>query len=126
VALGLPYDWGLTLGMALRYLPTMASTFTMISEAQQARGLDLSKRNPLQRARAYIPITVAMLITALRTAQSISYTLDSRALGARRKRTYLRPLRFNALDALCLIAILSLTALLLWGRLVHAWGTSPL
>ncbi len=126
VGLGLPYEWGLTLGMALRYLPTMASAFVMISEAQQARGLDLAKRNPLQRARAYLPITVAMLITALRTAEGISYTLESRALGASRQRTTLHPLRFNAHDALWMVIILAATATLLWARFTWGWGASPL
>ena len=51
VALGLPFQWGLTLAMALRYLPTMANAFRMISDAQQARALDLRKGNPIQRAR---------------------------------------------------------------------------
>ena len=72
VALGLPYTWGLTLAIALRYLPTMAGTFRSISEAQQARALDLGGRNPVRRARAYLPIVVAMLITALRTAEHLS------------------------------------------------------
>ncbi len=126
VALGLPYDWGLALAMALRYLPTMAGAFAMISEAQQARGLDLRQRNPLQRARAYIPITVAMLITALRTADSIAYTLESRALGATRRRTYLRPMRFTPRDALFSAAVLLVAGVLLWARLALGFGAAPL
>jgi energy-coupling factor transport system permease protein len=126
VGLGLPYEWGLTLGMALRYLPTMASAFVMISDAQQARGLDLAKRNPLQRARAYIPITVAMLITALRTAEGISYTLESRALGASRRRTTLHPLRYTTRDMWWTLVILAGTAMLLWARFAWGWGAGPL
>jgi energy-coupling factor transport system permease protein len=126
VGLGLPYEWGLTLGMALRYLPTMASAFVMISDAQQARGLDLAKRNPLQRARAYIPITVAMLITALRTAEGISYTLESRALGASRRRTDLHPLRYTTRDMWWTLVILAGTAMLLWARFAWGWGAGPL
>ena len=78
VALGLPFQWGLTLAMALRYLPTMANAFRTISEAQQARALDLGKGNPIQRARAYIPITVAMIITAIRTAENLSRSSRAR------------------------------------------------
>ena len=79
VALGLPYSWGLTLAIALRYLPVMGGVLRMISEAQQARALDLGKGNPLQRARNYIPIVIAMIITALRTAENLSRSLESRA-----------------------------------------------
>jgi energy-coupling factor transport system permease protein len=126
VALGLPYAWGLTIAMALRYLPTMAGVFRTISEAQQARALDLTQGGPFRRARAYIPITVAMLITALRTAQHLSYALESRALGALPQRTYLHQLRFRPLDAAYTATIALLTAAFVWARLAHGLGAHPL
>ena len=125
-SLGLPFEWGLTLAIALRYLPTMANVFRMISEAQQARALNLSHRNPLLRGRAYLPIAVAMLITALRTAQSLSHALESRALGATRQRTYLHRLHLRATDLIWLVFILSGTGLLLWARFAWQFGSQPL
>ncbi len=126
VALGLPYTWGLTLAIALRYLPTMASALRMISDAQQARALDLSKGNPLQRARAYIPIIVAMMITALRTAENLSRALESRAFGAPRRRTFLRRLTFRRVDLVWVVGILLVTGLLLWARYGLGFGEQPL
>ena len=126
VALGLPYEWGLTLAMALRYLPTLASVFRMISDAQQARALDLAPRHPLKRARAYLPITVAMLITALRTASNLSHALESRALGACHTRTYLRALRLRWLDWLWCLVVLLGAAALLWARFSLGLGAHPL
>ncbi len=126
VALGLPYTWGLTVAMALRYLPTMAGVFRTISEAQQARALDLTRGGPFRRARAYIPITVAMLITALRTAQHLSYALESRALGALPHRSYLHRLRFRPLDLAYTVAILALTLAFAWARLAYGLGAHPL
>jgi energy-coupling factor transport system permease protein len=112
--------------MALRYLPTMAGVFRTISEAQQARALDLTRGGPLRRARAYIPITVAMLISALRTAQHLSYALESRALGALPRRTYLHRLRCRPLDAAYAAAILLLTLAYAWARLAYGLGAHPL
>lgn len=126
VALGMPYTWGLTAGMALRYLPTMAGTFRSISEAQQARALDLKAGGLVQRARAYIPITVAMLISALRTAQSVSYGLESRALGATPQRTYLRWLHLRPVDLVYAVLLFLLTAAYLHARLALGLGTQPL
>ncbi|MBC7255081.1 MAG: energy-coupling factor transporter transmembrane protein EcfT [Chloroflexi bacterium] len=126
VALGVPFSWGLMVTMALRYLPTMASTFCMISEAQQARGLDLSRGGFVRRARAYIPITVAMLIHSLRTAQNLAYALESRALGARRRRTYLQRLHFRPLDWAALALIAGITLLFLWARFRYGFGAHPL
>jgi energy-coupling factor transport system permease protein len=126
VALGLPYEWGLTLAVALRYLPTMAGVFGMISEAQQARALDLTGGGPLRRARAYIPIVVAMLISSLRTAENLSRALESRALGAAPQRTYLRALRYGRRDLIWTVAVLLLTVLLAWARFALGFGTHPL
>ncbi|NLT73615.1 MAG: energy-coupling factor transporter transmembrane protein EcfT [Chloroflexi bacterium] len=126
VALGLPFTWGFTAGMALRYLPTMAGVFRAISEAQQARGLDLHAGGFLKRMRAYIPITVAMVITALRTSQSVSYGLESRALGAMPHRTFLRRLRLRPSDIGGLIALGILAAGYLYARLRLGLGSLPL
>jgi len=125
--LGLPYEWGLTLSMALRYLPTMAALFGAISDAQQARALDLTRGNPIRKARAYIPIVVAMLITALRTAESLSRALESRALGASaRPRTYLHQLHFRTTDGVWTVGTVLCTALLLWARYALSLGADPL
>ena len=127
VSLGLPYEWGLTLAMALRYLPTMAQAFRMVSDAQQARALDLTQKNPLRRARAYMPIVVAMLISAFRTAENLSRALESRALGASgRTRTYLRQLRFRIVDLVWTVAILVVTVALIWARYAAGLGAHPL
>jgi energy-coupling factor transport system permease protein len=126
VAMGLPYAWGLTVAMGLRYIPTMANVFQMISDAQQARALDLSRGNPLKRARAYLPITVAMLITALRMAQNLAHALESRALGAVRHRTYLRQLHFGWGDWLATGILVGATGLLLWARFALGFGVDPL
>ncbi len=126
VALGVPYTWGLTLAMALRYLPTMASIFRMISDAQQARALNLQQGGLLRRARAYTPIIVAMLITALRTAESLSRALESRALGAAAQRTYLRRLHFRRVDLLVAVGIVAASVALLWARYALGFGADPL
>ncbi|MFP3896809.1 MAG: energy-coupling factor transporter transmembrane component T family protein [Anaerolineales bacterium] len=126
VVLGLPYTWGLILAMALRYIPTMTSNFRMISDAQQARGLDLSARNPVKRARAYMPITVAMLITAFRTAENLSRALQSRALGASPKRTFLRQLHMRPGDVAFMVGVVLVAIFLLWLRFAVGLGAYPL
>ncbi len=125
VALGLPYEWGLVLALALRYLPIMSLTLRTISEAQQARALDLSVGNPLVRARRQVPIMVAMIIASLRTADSIGRALESRALGAAPRRTYLRELHLRRVDVLWLVVILVATGALLAARLGWGVGAHP-
>ena len=102
VALGLPYEWGLTVALALRYLPILAGLMEQVREAQEARGLDLQQRGFLARLRAYGPILIAVMIGALRHGERLGWALESRALGAAVRRTDSRPLRLRRDDALAL------------------------
>lgn len=114
--LRLPYTWGLTLTLALRYLPILAGLFQQVTEAQQARGLDLAQRGFLARLRAYRPVLVAVVIGALRHGERLGWALESRALGAPDvRRTTYRPLKLRPADriALALLAVASVVTLLL-------------
>ena len=104
VALRLPHEWGLTLALALPYLPVFAGLFEQVRDAQQARGLDLEQRGFWRRLRAYRPILIAMLIAALRNSEHLGWALEARAFGTRGvKRSVFRPLRLRRTDVITLI-----------------------
>jgi energy-coupling factor transport system permease protein len=108
VKLGLPFNAGLVLALGLRYIPLFYGLFRTISEAQEARGLDLKRGSLFRRLRNYIPILVAMVISALRSAENLSRALEARALGLEGvKRTYLHDIVFRPADTLFLLAILT-------------------
>jgi energy-coupling factor transport system permease protein len=115
VALKLPYEWGLTLALALRYLPILAGLMEQVREAQAARGLDLAQRGFAARLRAYGPILVAVIIGALRHGERLGWALESRALGAGPRRTEYRPLRLRSDDVIAFagLALILLGAILL-------------
>lgn len=104
--LGLPYTWGVTLALTLRYIPTLYAVWERVLDAQRARGLVTAHANPLRAARAYLPALVPVLIQALRTAETLSRALEARAFAAPGCRpTVRRPLRFRVSDALGLALI---------------------
>jgi energy-coupling factor transport system permease protein len=111
-ALHVPYTWGLTLALALRYLPIFAGLYGQVRQAQQARGLDLAQLSFGQRLRAYQPVLVAMIINALRQSERLGWAMEARALGAQDvRRTIFRPLHMKRLDygvlaALCLFLVI--------------------
>lgn len=98
VALGLPYTWGLTVGLSIRYLPTIYRLFLTVRDAQEARALVLNQGSFVQRARAYVPILVATIIAALRLGDSLGLALAARGLGYPASRTTLHELDFGARD----------------------------
>lgn len=102
VKLGLPYEWGLTLAIALRYLPTLYGIYTAVSEAQQARGWIIGEGNFIQRIKSYLPILVAVIVGALRLADNLSMALAARGFQSGVKRTYLRELELSLADKVCL------------------------
>ncbi len=106
VALGMPYEWGLTVALALRYLPLFATLFEQIRDAQQARGLDLEQRSFRGRLQAYLPVLVTMVISALRHSERLGWALAARALGAHGgRRSTFRPLHLSRIDFAALIAL---------------------
>jgi energy-coupling factor transport system permease protein len=105
-ALRLPYEWGLTLALALRFLPIFAGLFDQVRDAQQARGLDLTSGGYWRRLRAYRPVLVSMVIIALRQSQQLGWALEARALGAHGvPRSTFRPLSLTPLDRRLLFAL---------------------
>lgn len=116
VALRMPYTWGLTLALALRYVPIFAGLFGQVREAQQARGLDLEQRQFWQRLRAYRPVLIAMIISALRNGERLGWALEARAFGAQGvRRSVFRPLHLRRVDlgVLALLTSLLVAAILL-------------
>jgi len=124
VKLGLPFNAGLVLALSLRYIPTFYGLFTVVSEAQQARALDLEKGHFVQRVRRYVPILTAMMISSLRTADRLGKALESRALGLRGvKRTVLHDIAFRPVDYVYLALVLAVFVLALYLRLVLGIGS---
>ena len=129
VALRMPYTWGLTLALALRYLPILAGLFEQVREAQQARGLDLGQKRFIQRLSAYRPVLIAMLISALRNSERLGWALEARALGAHGvRRSIYRPLRLHRADVwvLALLGALPVAGLALRvfnsvGQITFVW-----
>jgi energy-coupling factor transport system permease protein len=109
VALRMPYAWGLTLALALRYLPILAGLCEQVREAQQARGLDLRQRRFFERLSAYRPVLIALLISALRNSERLGWALEARALGSYGvRRSVFRPLHLRRMDLWALAALASL------------------
>lgn len=104
VKMGLRYDFGLMLGIALSKVPALAGIAVTIMDAQKARGLELEKGSIVEKVRKYIPILIPLIIEAIRLAEGLSIAIDSKAFG-RGARTYLRELHFAKKDVAVTIII---------------------
>jgi energy-coupling factor transport system permease protein len=123
--LGLPYPWGLTVGLAIHYLPATYGLFVTISEAQQARGWIVGQGNIMRRARSYLPILVATIIGALRLSDNLGLALAARGLGYPARRTALHDVHFSWRDGLAVILVTAVFAGLAVLRYGVGFGAKP-
>jgi energy-coupling factor transport system permease protein len=120
VKLGVRFDFGLTLSISLRFFPTFLATIESITDAQRARGLDLERKGLIKRSKNYVAVLVPAVVSALRTADTLSLALESRAYGARPDRTYLRQIRMRAADYVALAAVMVMLVLPAIARFVFS------
>lgn len=106
-SIGMPYPWGLSLALALRFIPSIGHTYQTIDHAQRARGFMPEDLALIARARALLPSLVALMVSSFRESEQVARALESRAYGAPGvKRTYMEALHFRVLDAAYLVLIL--------------------
>lgn len=103
--LGLPYTWGMTVGLALRYLGTIGELYTTISESQQARGWDASQGGLVKRAKAAVPTLIALIIASLRLADTLALGMAARGFGLERPRTWRQDIRMSRVDWVAVAAM---------------------
>ena len=124
VRLGLPFEYGLTFSLALRYLPTIYGLWVSIVEAQQARGWTPERQGLLARLSAYRPVLVAVIIAALRLSNDMGLALAARGFGAPTPRSVWRDIHFTSMDAAISVLVSVLFGLFLAGRLLLGWGAA--
>lgn len=103
VRFGLPYQWGLTLAIALRYIPSLTQQIEHIQEAQQARGWDTTRGDVLKRLRGLAPLFVALTIHVFRTVDTLTMAMMARGVGRDTPRTVRNPLHMTRQDWIALI-----------------------
>jgi energy-coupling factor transport system permease protein len=105
IQLHVPFDFAFALSMSTRYVPTLAQEAQTIVDAQMSRGLELQKGNVIKRIRNYIPILIPLIVCSIRRALSVAESLESRAFGSTKKRTYLHVLKMAKKDYSVIILV---------------------
>jgi energy-coupling factor transport system permease protein len=111
IQLHVPFDFAFTLVIAIRMVPTLAQEAQTIMDAQMSRGLELQKGNMVKQIRNYVPILIPLIVSSIRRAFSVAESLESRAFGSTRKRTYLHMLRMSKKDWVVILVLTLATAL---------------
>ncbi len=125
----MPAAVGLAFTAALRFVPQLAERMTVLLQAMQVRGYDLTVPRWWQlrdwpgyigRVIACIPIvTVPLLIDSLRSTSVMAMVADARAFGSRPERTVLREHTRTTGDVIATSALVGLIVIVVLLVVLH-------
>ena len=114
--LGVKYSVAYSVALALRYIPDVQQEYHEISQAQQARGVEMSKKASLiQRLKSAASILIPLILSSMEKIEVVSNAMELRCFGKHKKRTWYMARPFRTADILCMVfcALLVVTAFVL-------------
>ncbi|WP_054948807.1 energy-coupling factor transporter transmembrane component T family protein [Numidum massiliense] len=113
--IGVSYRVAYSVAIALRYIPDIQRDFRDISLAQQARGIDLSRKEKLfKRIKNASAIVLPLIFSSLERIETISNVMELRGFGKNNKRTWYaaRPFQTQDYVALTFVAAVLIVSLI--------------
>lgn len=102
--IGTPYQASYAVALTLRYFPEVQRDYRDISLAQQARGLDLSRKAKFKdRFKNSLLILIPLVFSSLDRIELISNAMDLRGFGKEKKRTWYTARKFSRQDLIALV-----------------------
>lgn len=109
--LGVSYKLCYSVAITLRYIPDMQRDYTTVSQAQQARGIDMSKKAGLfKRIKNATGILIPLFFSSMERVDTISNALELRGFGKKDKRTWYAGRDFKRRDYIIIIMMLGFAA----------------
>lgn len=126
--IGVSYKAAIAVSLTLRYFPDVQRDYVSISQAQQARGLDLSKNASLaSRIKNALLIVIPLIFSTLDRIEVISNAMDLRGFGKNKRRTWYTVKKMRGLDyfALALSVSIFITTILISVYINHSRFFNP-
>lgn len=115
--IGVKYSIAYSVSLALRYIPDIQKEFNDISKAQQARGIEMSRKVSLvSRLKSASTILIPMIIMSMDRIETISNAMELRGFGKNKKRTWYMARPFTKRDILSMVFCGLLLALSIWSN----------
>lgn len=87
--IGVSYRAGYAVSLALRYIPDVQREYVNISQAQQARGIDLSGKDKFfTRLKNSVAILLPLVMSSINRIETVSNAMELRGFGKEKKRTW--------------------------------------
>lgn len=112
--IGVNYKIAYSVSIALRYIPDIQHEYNDISFAQQARGIDMSKKAKLtEKIKNSTAILMPLIFSSLERIETVSSAMELRAFGNKKKRTWYsqRDFKRNDYIAMSILIILFIVSI---------------
>jgi len=104
--LGISYNIGYSIAIALRYVPDVQSDFTKIKHAQEARGIEMSSKTSLwDRLKKMSMIIFPLLFSSMDRIDVVSNAMELRGFGKHKKRTWYMGKKLTKSDYLTIVFV---------------------
>ena len=114
--IGVSYKISYAVALALRYIPDIQREYRDISQAQQARGTEMSKKASLvNRLKAASSILIPLILSSMERIETISNAMELRGFGKDKNRTWYSGRKFSKMD---ILSIVICTALMILSLLI--------
>lgn len=111
---GISYKIGYSMAIALRYIPDVQNDFAKIKHAEEARGIEMSKKAKLmERIKNMAAIIFPLVFSSMDRIDVVSNAMELRGFGKHRKRTWYmgRPLKRNDYLTIAFTIVFTVAAL---------------
>ncbi|MGE8206911.1 energy-coupling factor transporter transmembrane component T family protein [Heyndrickxia sp. NPDC080065] len=113
--IGVNYKIAYAVSLALRYIPDIQRDFRNIAQSQQARGIDLSKKEKLfKRVKNAASIIIPLIFSSLDRIEVISNAMELRGFGKNKKRTWYSAKPFKRADYITILLGVCVLVVSLW------------
>lgn len=99
--IGVSYKISYAVALSLRYIPDIQREYHEINQAQQARGIEMSKKASLiSRLKAASLILIPLVLLSIDRVEIISNAMELRGFGKNKKRSWYSERAFSKMDFL--------------------------
>lgn len=114
--IGVKYSIAYSVALALRYIPDVQKEYHEISQAQQARGIEMTKKaSVINRLKSAAAILIPLILSSMDKIEIVSNAMELRGFGKNKKRTWYmgRPFRAADIRSMIICGLLVVCALVL-------------
>ena len=102
--IGVKYSVAYSVSLALRYIPDIQKEYHDISQAQQARGIEMTKKaSVINRIKSAASILIPLVLSSMDKIEIVANAMELRGFGKNKKRTWYMGRPFKAADILSMV-----------------------